>query len=156
MVLTALPTIRLGAMDLPVLHTVISFFIPLVLVLAGVTYSIINYQTKRQFHQLIYNLADRIKAIPTYGLDQVPVVAAIFAQTKMPSLQLAFERLQQDQDVLYQQRWLPDPSRELTLEKLISGTAPVSPENQAGRDFAQHWPDSCPDCPDPAVPVADR
>jgi len=121
MVLTALPTIRLGAMDLPVLHTVISFFIPLVLVLAGVTYSIINYQTKRQFHQLIYNLADRIKAIPTYGLDQVPVVAAIFAQTKMPSLQLAFERLQQDQDVLYQQRWLPDPSRELTLEKLISG-----------------------------------
>ena len=122
MVLAALPTIRLGAMDLPILHAMIAFFVPLVLVLAGVAYAVINHQTKRQYHQLFSNLAARVQAIPTYGLDQIPVVAALFAQTEHPALQRAFERLQQDQDVLYQQRWLPDPSRELALEKLVSGT----------------------------------
>lgn len=122
MVLAALPTLRLGAMELPILHAMIVFFVPLVMVLAGVTYMVINYQTRRQFHQQFSSLTARVQAIPTYGLDQVPVVAALFAQTEHPALQQAFERLQQDQDVLYQQRWLPDPARELTLEKLASGS----------------------------------
>ncbi|NCB00253.1 MAG: hypothetical protein EOM70_12875, partial [Clostridia bacterium] len=72
MVLAALPTLRLGAMDLPILHAMITFFVPLVMVLAGLAYTVINHQTRRQFHQLFSGLAARIQAIPAYGLDQVP------------------------------------------------------------------------------------
>ncbi len=120
--LAVLPTIRLGLMDLPILHALITLFVPLVMIAAFLAYTVINHQTRRQLHRLFANLAERITAIPAYGLDQVPVVAALFAQTDYPALVQAFERLQQDQDVLYQQRWLPDPARELTLARLTSST----------------------------------
>jgi predicted nucleic acid-binding Zn-ribbon protein len=120
--LAALPAIRFGHLELPLLYALVSLFIPLLLILIGAVYAIISLTTRRRWHRLLTDLTERLRAIPGYGLDQIPVAAALFAQTGEPALQLAFERLQQDQDVLYQQRWLPDPGQELTLDKLLSGS----------------------------------
>lgn len=110
-----------GGQDIPVLHLVFSLVLPVLIAAAAVAYTVVNVLTLRRYHTVFVTLTQQIEAIPNFGLDQVPAVASLFMDTQDPALCRAIERLQHDQDVLYQQRWLPDPSRELTLEKLLSG-----------------------------------
>ena len=110
-----------GGLDIPVLHLIFSIIIPILIAVAAVAYTVVNGLTIKRYHALLTSLTRQIEAIPSFGLDQIPVVAALFADTHDPALGQAIDRLQHDQDVLYQQRWLPDPARELTLEKLLTG-----------------------------------
>lgn len=115
------PLVIVGGLDIPVLHLIFSIIIPILIAVAAVAYTVVNGLTIKRYHALLTSLTRQIEAIPSFGLDQIPVVAALFADTHDPALGQAIDRLQHDQDVLYQQRWLPDPARELTLEKLLTG-----------------------------------
>lgn len=115
-------SIIIGGQNIPVLHGIISIAIPILIVVAWGAYTLINQQTMRRYHQVFTALTRQIEAIPGFGLEQVPIVAALFTDTSIPALNRAIEQLRHDQNILYQQRWLPDPSRELTLDKLLSGT----------------------------------
>jgi hypothetical protein len=119
---TVTPSIIIGSVDIPVLHLIFSIAIPILIVAAAAAYIVVNDLTLRRYHGMLLTLIQRIEVIPSFGLDQIPVLASLFADSADPALNKAFDRLQHDQDVLYQQRWLPDPARELTLEKLLTGT----------------------------------
>ncbi len=113
-------TYLIGGQPVSMLHALISIGVPLLILIVWAVYSLINMQTFRQFHRVFSGLTDQIESLSEFGIDQIPVVAAQFEKSGVTSLTRAIERLQHDMDILYQQRWLPDPSRELTLEKLLS------------------------------------
>lgn len=115
-------TILVGGQPISLLHALVSIGIPAVIIVVFLIYTAINLLTYRRYHGVFSGLTERIEAIPGFGIDQIPVVAAQFENSGIPALARAIERLQHDMDVLYQQRWLPDPSRELTVEKLLSGS----------------------------------
>lgn len=113
--------ILIGDQPVSLLHAVISFGIPLLILAVWLIYTLINWQTWRKYHRVLMKLTEQIESLSDFGVDQIPIVAAHFESSGVPALARAIERLQHDMDILYQQRWLPDPTRELTLEKLMSG-----------------------------------
>ncbi|MDD2533892.1 MAG: hypothetical protein PHC86_04270 [Eubacteriales bacterium] len=122
MIAAANLTFTVGGQPISMLHGLVSVGIPALIILVWALYALINQQTLTRYHRLLTGLIARIEAIPGFGIDQIPVVAALFENTNDRALIRAIEHLQHDQDILYQQRWLPDPARELSLEKMLSGS----------------------------------
>jgi predicted nucleic acid-binding Zn-ribbon protein len=120
--ISLMPSITLGTLNLPLMHALVSVLVPILILAAAAAFAMLNHQTGRQASEIVQRLSQQVEAIPAYGPDQFPVVATLFQNSGSKGLAQAFERLMRDKDVLYQERWLPDPARELTLNKLVSGT----------------------------------
>lgn len=106
---------------LPGLHWLISFIIPGILILAWLAYSLVISQTVRKILPVLQDLQHSIEQYQGFDIELAMDVGDLFERCGSPALSQAYTRLQRDCRVLYQQRWLPDPARELTVDHLFNG-----------------------------------
>ncbi len=121
-----IPVASLAILDgqlfgLPVLHWLVSFIIPLLLLAGWLIYSLLLTGTRRQVLPDLVTLSNEIERFQAFDIELLPDIADLFRHCASPELSEAFARLYRDHEVLYQQRWLPDPAREFRLDQLFSG-----------------------------------
>ncbi|MEA4889730.1 MAG: methyl-accepting chemotaxis protein [Clostridiaceae bacterium] len=114
----AMVIIEFAGMNL--LHWLISFLIPLILIGMALVYRLVAYRMRRSVLEPADTLSWQIDQLQGRSLDHLPAVSNYFHQITPGPVNLAFEQMQQDCGELYQGRWLPDPKNYLRTDDLLS------------------------------------
>ena len=105
---------------LHLLHWIISGVIPVALLITAVIYMVIARKTVNKVRDFQDQLSAKLQSLESRQIENLTHISNVFQQAGLPLIRKQFQKMEQDSDVLYDGRWLPNPDLYLSSEQVFS------------------------------------
>lgn len=106
--------------DVHYLHWIVALGIPFLMVVVTVIYLSISQYTLASSRPFLSYGNQEIAKLEGFGMDLLPALSEIFRQMNQPRLMDAHDSMIRDSKQLHQERWLPDPAQQFSMEKIFA------------------------------------